>query len=386
MFNKLLHRSDVYALLKDVYNSSGYNKKDNNVASSSNYICQPLFILFEALFKYAIIIDDEKYLDNYIFQLDKLFRKVDNIYDIINGVNRIIGKICALKLKVEDCEEVTGKRKIIKYLYDCYIVNGYVFHGYSSIYKNRIERFGFDPENYENYYPRFIDINRIFSSHGIDNLIEKNFNSKVTYFTDSFYMGCYYAANSPNYFYKIFSYDFDKYKDEYLNNDYFGCFANLSKLIKEANLNPGERRTVLKYCLDEWKILGKNNASISLLMIKREVLGINHLKNIDKILEEAEKLDLSVLVSKVLNSYDDKIMVNKKIDNKDIYYIDIPNYKVLFDTENAEMARVISEKKKMEQASKLSNAYGKASILVLVGSVFIALGVIITIVMFWGKI
>lgn len=384
MFTKLLRRSDVYTLLKDIYNSHSYNNKDNNVASSTNFICQPLFILFEALFKYAIIVDDEKYLDNYIFQLSKLFRKVDNIYDIITGVNRIIGKICASQLKIDDLEDKNNKKKIVEYVYDKYIVNGYVFHGYPSIYKSRIERFGLDPENYENYYSRFIELNKIFASHGVSDLIDKNFSSRLVYFTDSFYMGCYYGANSPNYFYKIFSHDFDNYKDEYLKNDYFGCFSILNRLIKEAKLSNTERKIVLKYCLDEWKILNKNNSSISLLLVKRESLGINYLGNINTIINECIDLDLGELIGKVINSSNDNIRITKKIDSKNIYYLDIPNYKILFDSQNAEMVKAIQRKKQKESVEKLSNAYGKVSILVLIGAIFITLGVIITIVNLWG--
>ena len=101
--------------------------------------------MYSALLKYQIIIEDIYYFDEYLEQLEKLFKKLDNFNDICLGINRLIGSICASKLGIKNVEE--NKEEVLRYIYDKYIVDGYFVHGYSSCYEDSIKDNGFDSES-----------------------------------------------------------------------------------------------------------------------------------------------------------------------------------------------------------------------------------------------
>ena len=105
LLDKILRRKDVCDLIEAIINHPCYNKK--KVQSSVNYECftdveQPFFLFLDALYKYQIVIGDDLYLDDYIEQLDKLIKKIDNFHDIQFGIYKILGKTCALKLGIVD--------------------------------------------------------------------------------------------------------------------------------------------------------------------------------------------------------------------------------------------------------------------------------------------
>lgn len=378
MLSNILRRKDVCDVVSEILSADYSNKKDGGSICYCNMSkCeQVLFTFFDALFKYQIIIETDVFLDEYIVQLRKLFKKVTDLHDINLGIAKIIGKICALKLDITLSKEETSKLEIVDYVYDKYIVNGYLFHGYSGVYRDQIKRYGFSPEKYQHSYTKFMDIKRIFKEHDFSSVINKNFQDEYVEFTDSFIMGCYYGANSPMYFYQLLGGSEDDLgfdREAYFKNDYFACFNNLNKLVKEAKLSSFEKKYVTKICLDEWKSLEKNTNNINILMIKREVLGCNFLKDIDDI--KNSTCDLGELLFKIFNSRSNNIVCKEKIEAKDILFVEIPSYNYLL----ANKERIGFEKNS-SSIEKLNNAYGSVSILILLGSLFIALGVIFTII------
>lgn len=386
VLKKILRKKNVALLINNLFSSSCYKGKKLNL--SVNYeltsdVMQPFFILLDALYKFEVIIGDDKYLEDYIFQIEKLLRKIDNVYDIIVGINKIIGRFCALKLKIENLEDSNNKRIILSYIYDRYIVNGYLFHGFCGVYKNQIKTYGFIPEHYNNMYLEFLEVEKIFKRHGVLSIMDKNFDEGLVYFTDNFMMGCYYGANSPMYFSKLLcGAQIDNIKGydnlAYFKNDYYGCFNNLNKVMKICRLNEGEKKRVLKTCYDQWKVLQKNSSDINVLLLKRSVLGLDFLEDIDKILSNCENLDLGDAIGKIVGTKNNKISVIQKINSKDLVFVDIPNYKAIIDFKEKE---ALQEAKNNKKEEKLSNAYGSASILAIIGSLFITLGVLLTIIM-----
>ena len=95
MLDEMLNRKDVSKMLRDICNSECYYDKKMN--KSMDYqlftdVEEILFLFYDALFKYKIIIDDMSYFSEYLEQIDKLIRKIDNFYDISNGINSF--RIC----------------------------------------------------------------------------------------------------------------------------------------------------------------------------------------------------------------------------------------------------------------------------------------------------
>ena len=388
MLERFFKRRDVTEFIDEVISNSIYSKKKNSVYDSYEVFVdssQALFTFFDAIYKFAIIIEDEAYFTEYIMQIRKVIKKFENFNDINEGINKIIGKICALKLGLSDREDVIARKYIVKYVYDKYIVSGYVFHGFPSIYKDDICKYGLVPDNYHHMYDKFIEINKIFERHGFYNILGKDFKVKGIYFTDSFILGCFYAFSAPMYFYRLLGYnsfDISNYDDKaYLNNDYFASFNNLSLLMRKAKLTEAEKKFVIKTCFEEWKLI-KNSTDVSILAIKRSSVGLNYLKNIDDILAKTSFCDLGNSIGKIFNYCDNEILVTEKISSNDINIISLNNYKEFKSIRDMRL-NDIKNRQEAYNSDKIINAYGKVSILMILGSLLITLGVIATIVMFY---
>lgn len=388
MLERFFKRRDVTEFIDEVISNSIYSKKKNSVYDSYEVFVdssQALFTFFDAIYKFAIIIEDEAYFTEYIMQIRKVIKKFENFNDINEGINKIIGKICALKLGLSDREDVIARKYIVKYVYDKYIVSGYVFHGFPSIYKDDICKYGLVPDNYHHMYDKFIEINKIFERHGFYNILGKDFKVKGIYFTDSFILGCFYAFSAPMYFYRLLGYnsfDISNYDDKaYLNNDYFASFNNLSLLMRKAKLTEAEKKFVIKTCFEEWKLI-KNSTDVSILAIKRSSVGLNYLKNIDDILAKTSFCDLGNSIGKIFSYCDNEILVTEKISSNDINIISLNNYKELKSIRDMRL-NDIKNRQEAYNSDKIINAYGKVSILMILGSLLITLGVIATIVMFY---
>ena len=388
MLERFFKRRDVTEFIDEVISNSIYSKKKNSVYDSYEVFVdssQALFTFFDAIYKFAIIIEDEAYFTEYIMQIRKVIKKFENFNDINEGINKIIGKICALKLGLSDREDVIARKYIVKYVYDKYIVSGYVFHGFPSIYKDDICKYGLVPDNYHHMYDKFIEINKMFERHGFYNVLGKDFKVKGIYFTDSFILGCFYAFSAPMYFYRLLGYnsfDISNYDDKaYLNNDYFASFNNLSLLMRKAKLTEAEKKFVIKTCFEEWKLI-KNSTDVSILAIKRSSVGLNYLKNIDDILAKTSFCDLGNSIGKIFSYCDNEILVTEKISSNDINIISLNNYKELKSIRDMRL-NDIKNRQEAYNSDKIINAYGKVSILMILGSLLITLGVIATIVMFY---
>lgn len=378
MLERILGRKDVCFLINEITNNLSYQNKDGRLFLKYNCSYQSLFTLYDSLFKYCLIIEDTRYLDNYVLQVGKIFRKFSNTHDIEKAINILLINICSLKLGINDRNSYTNKKMILRYIYEKYINDGYLFHGFSGIYKDNIKRFGFIPEQYYNNYASFVEVDKIFNKHKVYNIMDKDFYSKASYLTDNFSNACFYGVNSPLYFYHLLCDNIVssslKESNLYLRNDYYGCFKNLNSIVKKAELNSAEKKLVMKICLDEWKLLNKNKAGIDILLVKRRVFGYDHIDYVDDILNNDKDFILTDVVFSMLYSNNDRILIDKKIDSKDISFISFDNH----------VSKYYLDKDNKVSDDELLDAYGKVSILVLLGSIFITLGVIITIIMFIG--
>ena len=376
VLERVFSRKDVCFLINEITNNLSYQNKDGRLFLKYNCSYQTLFTLYDALFKYCIIIKDTRYLDNYVLQVGKMFRKFNNIYDIEKAINILIINICSEKLGISDRSSYTSKKMILRYIYEKYINDGYLFHGFSGIYKNNIERDGFVPEEYYNNYAAFVDVDKIFTKHRVFNIMNKNFYNSDIYLTDNFSNACFYGANSPMYFYHLLCDNIvissTESSDLYLKNDYYQCFKNLGEVIKKADLNNAEKKFVMKSCLEEWKLLNKSNANINVLLVKRRLFGYDKIDFVEDILINDKDFVLNDVIFSLLYCNNDRIPIETRIDSKDIEFVSIPNHIYKYSC------------KKSDSEDELLDVYGKVSILVLLGSIFITLGVIVTIIMFIG--
>lgn len=386
MLERIFKRRDVLEFVEEVISSNSYDNKKNSFYDTYETFygsTSSLFIFFDALYKYQVIIEDDFYLNDYIMQVRKLLRKLDSVSDINDGINKIIGKTCALKLGLINREDSLAKEYIIKYVYDKYIVNGYVFHGFPSIYREQIIKNGMIPEQYHNTYDKFIEVDKILS-RGRDSVINKNFNDASVSFTDSFVMGCFYAYAAPMYFYRLLGdskIDYKNYSElAYFKNGYFGCFNNLNALMKSLKIGEGYKKNIIRTCYEEWRTLKTDVNVVSIMAVKRSVFGINSLDEYEDIINNSSSCDLGRSLGRIFNTINNDIKIRSKINASDIRVINISNYKTIMNNKKKQLEE-IKNRQSNYNSDKIVNAYGSASVLMLIGSVLITLGVIITIIM-----
>ena len=88
MIKKYLKREDVSNLIKEIKRNPRYYEKEkleDNISIGNEL---SLYILYDALLKFKIVIDDDSLFGDFIVQLDKLYKKIDNYDQIVIGINK----------------------------------------------------------------------------------------------------------------------------------------------------------------------------------------------------------------------------------------------------------------------------------------------------------
>lgn len=387
MLDELIEREDVSKVIVDICNSARYynktinNSVDHQIYSDSDQI---LFLFYDALYKYKVIIGDMEYFSDFLIQVDKLIRKLDNYYDICYGINRIIGKVCAFKLGIDDIDDNESKESILKYIYKKYILNGYYIHGYSSHYHSQLINDGIKIEEYNNLYDEFIMIQDILRKKDYLNILDKDFSVKEISFTESMLMGCYYSVNAPMFFSKFLCHnDFiSKNVDAYAKNNYDLCYKNLQKLCYKLDLSDMERNKFISTFKKQWKQLDKSNSNISLVLVPRKLID-DKIFDIDDFISDNKDLDFNDIVYKLLSSKN-SVSCIKNINKEDIILINLYGVNKYIKEEKKESLVTEIERTfiRNDDEFAFSNVYGKVSVLLLLGMLFIMAGVIVTIITF----
>ena len=381
MLDEFLKRGDVETFIKEIKTNEKYFAKRNESFPSRSFTVSSelaLYIFYDALYKYRVILNDIYLFDEYLEQLELLFRKLDNFEDVMIGINKLICKMVIVKLDIKDIESKEARKQILSYIHGHYIINGYFIHGFNSSYSSTIEKDGFSPEEYENYYERFQKINEIFAKYNVIRIVDKDFTKKRVYFTDDTIMGCYYSTYAPMFYYSFLTSEdyFGKLgrQDGYLIDNYDVVISRLKRFMSNNLFSKSEQRTVLKTIDEEWNILNRSPRKVALLFVKRsKVVGSSNDKLRDYL--ESDK-DLEEIVDRIFSSKYGDVVIDKMIRYGD--------YQLLLLDDFYQQNSVEKEDKSVPVAKRsfqLANSYGMASILLILGSFCITLGVIFTIIM-----
>lgn len=389
MLDAILKREDVQNLMKEIVSNSRYYNK--RISDSIDYqlfvdVEQPLFLFFDALLKFQIIIDDLYYFDDYLQQIDKLMKKIDNFHDIRFGIHRILGHICSLQLGLNEVESPSSKKEVLMRIFERYIENGYFFRGISSIDREILQQDGFQIEESGKNYADFLELNRIFQKYGYLNFMQTDFTDFSISFTDSAFMACYYSVNSPIYFYHLLCghEEMGNFDDAaaYFHEDYDACLANLKRFLANSLFCDADQKRVLEIVEHEWKRLQKGKSDICLMMVPRKVLVQQARYTIDSVIRESTSCSLGESVDKLLYSRYGDIKVFNDLQAEDIQIVSFPGYRSLM---VGKKPVPISDKNSGDSgvvsfSPILSNAYGKVNHLLLIGAILITLGVVFTII------
>lgn len=376
MLTSIFENKEVKNLLVKISNNPRYydkKKKDSINYEKFSGLEQPFFLIFDALFKYQIIIQDEAYFTEYVRNLELLWYKIDNFHDILEGISKILVKFCAKKLGYKNKIE-EHRKEILEYIYNRYIVDGYFYHGVSHVYVDEIKRNGFNPQKYENYYSRFQALQEKHPAFFTD----MDFNHDYVSFTDNFMMACYYAVYSPLYFSKFICPKTVKNVElnSYAKRDYLGCFQQLKTSLKAKDFKEDECEEIERVCNDNWKLLKQNEAVPTIMLVKRSYFKKNEINKIEEIIQNSDE-DISIVASRIMDYKFDSFNWDKFIPQDDISFVFLPYSQYVVKKIEKEVEIILPT------VSSEKDEDGKVSFLLLLGSSLILLGVLISILMLY---
>lgn len=383
MLDELLKRDDVLRFINLLKNNERYFKKEKNIIFCDYFNPEylALFIFYDALVKYKIIVDDIYLFEEFMEQLDKIYKKIDNFDDIRVGINKLIGKMVSIKLEIKNVNNDIQKKEIISYVYNKYILEGYYIHGFNSNYNDIIISHDFTPEEYQNNYDDFIKISNIFLKHNAVNVIEKDFSIKKVDFTDDLVMACYYSKYSPSFYYRFLNNKDYFDKEIVIDNISKDSFNNWSRGLKmfmyDSFFYEYEKKFINGVIKDKWDFLHKKNL-ISLMLVKRKVIN-NNVVSLDNYLNDSS--DVYDVIDRILSSKVGNISYKNKIAKDDIIVLNFDIEKEIVYNENISYEEEENISLLKVENKSFLNVYGKASILIIIGSLLISLGVIIMIFM-----
>ena len=363
MFNYLLNKDETILFLKTLINNSVYHdKKDSNKDDV-------IGLFYDALFKYSVLLDSEDYYNEFLTDLRTIFKKINNISEIDEGINKLLSRLILKKI------DTKNKNTFIEYVYDRFINNGYFIHAYSNKYKNNIDKNGLIIDEYDNLYDRFIKVQDILNKYS-SSIIDKDFNDKSIYFTDSMKLAYYYASRSPYYFYNLICGEkFIKNKDSYSEKNYKECLGNIKKLCYKYSLTSDDEEYVIDTFNKEWELLDNKDNINSFILVKRNVLEYNKIP-LEEFINKYNTESYDFILDRLIDGNYSNIKCNKNIDRNDITFIDINH------GTKEEVKEDKHEEKQYFDEFDFSNSYGKVSLLLLFGAILITIGIIITIILF----
>ena len=438
MLDKYFQRIEVRNFIEELKtNPKIYKKK---VFEHSNYGTNikdelALYIFYDALLKYKIIINDISLFPDFFAQVQKLYVKISNCEDLMVGIHRVICNTVGVLLGVGDVEARDSKEEIVRYIYDKYIIDGYYYHGFSTAYEKSIEKEGFTSEIYYNYYSDMHEVSQIFEKYHVYNIMGKDFSNNSTYFTDDFIMGCFYSIQSPGYFHNLLFnpevYGPKVIQDGYLIQDYYSSTYFIKKYMNYYSFSEEDKKTVNHAIDEEWSYLKKCSRKVSVLMVKRCYVRNDTSMHLSDFLSLKESIYATV--DRMLCPKNNQIRFNDILKPQQIQILSFDDfYRGRFAADGVDLSELNIEREEKEEKFKEDarkaalikdevlrreeerklekerqkmmqdqakkalrkskknihilkrqplNAYGMASTMILLGSICISLGVIITIVL-----
>ena len=147
---------------------------------------------------------------------------------------------------------------------------------------------------------------------------------------------------------------------------------SLKRFINSTNISDKEEDFIIKSIDNYWNGL-HNNKNMSLLLVKRRLIKSTK-SRMDEFINNDQ--DVYENIDRILNSKYINISFNKDLYNN-FEVIDLKYFKEF----NPVLIDDNTKKETFIDKFEIDNAYGKVSILIIVGSLLISLGVIATIIL-----
>ena len=113
MLDDYLKKESVLNVIGEIKNNPKYNGNSVSFRDSAfSSIEISLYSFYDALFKYKVIVDDDTLFDDFIEQVNKLYKKIDNFNDILLGINKLVGYMVIKHLKIKDINDPRQKKEV----------------------------------------------------------------------------------------------------------------------------------------------------------------------------------------------------------------------------------------------------------------------------------
>ena len=187
---------------------------------------------------------------------------------------------------------------------------------------------------------------------------------------------CCYFLYYPTFFYNSLVnspfFDSNVVEDISLKESYSSLKKSLKRFINSTNISDKEEDFIIKSIDNYWNGL-HNNKNMSLLLVKRRLIKSTK-SRMDEFINNDQ--DVYENIDRILNSKYINISFNKDLYNN-FEVIDLKYFKEF----NPVLIDDNTKKETFIDKFEVDNAYGKVSILIIVGSLLISLGVIATIIL-----
>lgn len=374
MFDKLIENENVQELLKEIFNNPKYYEKNVEEVLKKDYFLHEriLFIFYDSLYKYQLLIGDSEYLEEFISSIELILKKFDTTDDIRFGISKLLGTLLMKKMNISKDDIEEKKDIILNYVYREYVKNGYYIRGLS---KNDFLK------DYKNKKTNKITIEE--EVYKLAELLEKydfkildKDKDKYSFNTD-FTNACLESVNAPYYLYNLVVNNkfVTKNGEAYYLKDYDLCLKNLNKVLSSLGVNDKDKKDIIDLFEDVWQSFNDDESNnIYLTFFRRDELHkiIDYNKKEDFLFDEA--------LYNIFTAYDDFYSSTEcEVDIE--FFVELPgicNYKVK--KESVEK----KEKRKVEFAEddfSLKNKYGKVTMFLVTGAVLIIIGVMVTVVL-----
>ncbi len=343
------------------------------------------YLGMDAIIKYNQIINDESLIEEYINQLNRIFKRYGDYNHITNGINSLIAKTVAIKLSLSNTYTFSSREKILRYIYNKYIINGYFYFGFSSNYLNEIGCVGIRSNTF------FIDdrlkhINNIFERASG----KKLFLNVETTITDDIIVALYFSFLSPYYLADMVSNPL--FKKEQIDRE---CFYehnilkirnSLIKVCDNEKIDTEIKKEVVNNFVDCYNLCCSRGIKPCIAKISRASIGKNKLIDIDTIVNDTDE-NLASAVGLILDSRYNSCKIKNSISPYDIEVIQIPTYLELLQgpikKEENKIEIIVDNREILSEeytSSKrmVKNSYGVIS-LAYVGLLFIVVGAILAV-------
>ena len=375
MLDAYLKKKEVSLFIQELRRNPKYLQK--NVHQESHYGQYigdelALYLFYDSLIKYKMIIDDDSLFDEYVSQVEKIYRKIEDYDDVVRGIHKLLVNLAASSLGIQDIESGEGKKKIIQHFYQKYILDGYFVHGFSTTYEEFMKGRNFIPEKYPNRYHKMFKVQQIIA-HYKRFVMEKDFRVEQVDMTDDFIMGCHYSASSPGYFYQLLT-NCGVEKSAYLKQDHHAAMSSLKRFMNNRSMKSSDQKNILKIVEEEWNFISRVPRKISLLLVKR-----------NKVMEIPDRLndylssdrDLYDIIDRILCPRYAAIPLQRPLKYGEYQMISLEDFYIA----SKEKEVVSLKDNKQVHSYELLNSYGIVSFCLILGSLLITLGVIISIIM-----